>query len=942
MRKIPFVLWFILMTAGLSASREAGYLPLEDGIVVNVPEGKMRLQVYSDRIIRITVSPVDTFSARASLILADKERFSADFRVDERGDTLEMRTSELIVQICPQTGSLRFLNTDRRPVLNERHGQGRRLRAATVGGEQTWNVRQQWESPQDEVIHGLGHHQNDLFNLRGADIDLWQENWEIVVPFFTSSRGYGILWDNYSHSRFGFPVTQDFIPCDLLYDKEGRQGALTGSYYDGTNFKDLKAIRRDSIVNFDFKTFGPQCDNSFTTDPEWVSQPLSDEINPKEYTVRWEGEVKTLHAGKYTFHTFTTHNVRLWVDDKLIVDGYGSSNLYLKGSIDLESNTRYRIRYEWQRSSEDPIHEKGNGAVQLRWAPPAREQYDGISLESEVGDGIDYYFIYGPDLDQVIDGYRTLTGTAPLLPKWAYGYWHSHINIQSQKEYLDLIDEFRRREIPLDVLVQDLNYWVPYPWGSHTFDEKRYPEPAVMIQKAHDKHIRYILSVWGMFQKGSDNWKELLEKGLLFKYNNCSFWTDKGTWYYNPFDSRGRAVYWDQMNRNLFAKGVDGWWLDASEPEISTPADPFLYKEVMNNNLGTGARYLNAFSLMQTKGIYEGQRKTAPDKRVVILARSAFAGQQSYATVMWTGDIAGTWDVLRKQIKCGLNFAMSGLPYWTTDIGGFFINATDWPLTNRDPGYRELYTRWFQWGTFCPIMRTHGCGPRREMWIMGDESYRIQKRYDELRYRLNPYIYSLAARVTFDNYTIMRPLLMDFREDRTVHSIYDQYMFGPALMVCPVLEPEIKSRNVYLPAGNDWYDYWTQQRCTGGRSIERETPLDHIPVWVRAGSIVPTGEVMQYTDEKKPEHLTLDVYTGSDGTFTLYEDEGVNFNYEKGAYAYIPIAWDEASQTLTISERKGKFAGMLESRRFMIRFIDGETVTSQEIGYTGDKIQVRK
>lgn len=942
MRKIPLALLFFLFMAGLFACREVRYVMLEDGVVVNVLEGKMRLRVCSDRIIRVTVSPVDTFSTRSSLILADRPPLPSAFTVSERGDTLEVKTAELIAQVCPGTGSIRFLDVNRQPVLNERSQNGRKFTEAIVGGENTWSVRQQWESPEDEVIHGLGHHQNDLFNLRGADIDLWQENWEIVVPFFTSSRGYGILWDNYSHSRFGFPVTQDFIPCDLLYDKEGVKGALTGSYYNGTDFDELKVTRRDSVVNFDFKTFGPQRDNSFTTDPDWVSKPLSPEIDPVNYTVRWEGEVKTLHAGKYTFNTFTTHNIRLWVDDKLIVDGYGSSDLYLKGTIELAADTRYKIRYEWQRSSQDPIHEKGNGAVQLRWSPPSRERYDGISMWSEVGDGIDYYFIYGPHPDKVIDGYRALTGTAPLLPKWAYGYWHSHIGIQSQKGYLDLIGEFRSRKIPLDVLVQDLNYWVPYPWGSHKFDENRYPDPVAMIKKAHDEHVRYIISVWGMFQKGSDNWKELLDKGLLFKYNNCSFWTDKGTWYYNPFSPEGRKVYWDQMNRNLFRKGVDGWWLDASEPEISTPADPFLYKEVMNNNLGTGARYLNAYSLMQTKGIYEEQRKTVPNKRAVILARSAFAGQQSYATVMWTGDIAGTWDVFRKQIKCGLNFAMSGLPYWTTDIGGFFINSTDWPLTNQDPGYRELYTRWFQWGTFCPVMRTHGCGARREMWIMGDESFRIQKRFDELRYRLSPYIYSLAGKVTLDNYTIMRPLLMDFREDRQTHQIYDQYMFGPALMVCPVLEPGITSREVYLPAGYDWYDYWTNERLVGGCPVQRDTPIDHIPVLVRSGSILPSGDVMQYTDEKRPEHLTISVYTGADGSFTLYEDEGVNYNYESGAFSQIPMAWEEATRTFTIAKREGEFPGMLESRRFTIRFVDGKTVSSQEIEYDGDVVQVRK
>ncbi|MCC8132630.1 MAG: DUF5110 domain-containing protein [Tannerellaceae bacterium] len=938
MKKHRLILLPCLLFVSFISCQHPSYAPLPDGVIMDVPEGKMRLQVVNDRIVRVTVSPVDTFSTRTSLIIPPDETYIPEFTLREKGSYLELSTEKITVKTDPKTGHIRFLDKEDRLILQERESQGKTLKKVTIGGENTWSVRQQWSSPADEVIHGLGHHQNDLYNLRGADIDLWQENWEIAVPFFTSSRGYGILWDNYSHSKFGFPVTQDFIPPELLFDQEGVQGALTGSYYNGSDFDEIKIMRRDSVINFDFKTFGPQQDNTFTTDPGWSSKPLHPEIDPDHYTVRWEGEVQTLHPGRYTFNTFTTHNVRLWVDEQLLVDGYGSSDLYLKGSMELKGNKRYKIRYEWQKSLDDPVHEPGNGAVQLRWSPPAQESYDGISMGSEVGDGIDYYFIYGPEPDEVIRGYRWLTGTAPMLPAWAYGYWHSHIDIQSQDDYLDLIREFRKRKIPLDVLVQDLNYWVPYPWGSHQFDEKRYPDPEAMIAEAHRNHVRYMISVWGMFQQGSENWKELMDKGLLFRYNNCSFWTDKGTWYYNPFSREGRQVYWDQMNRYLYSKGVDAWWLDASEPEISTPADPFLYKEVMDNNLGSGARYLNAFSLMQTKGIYEGQRATHSDKRVAILARSAFAGQQAYGTVMWTGDIAGTWDVFRKQVKCGLNFALSGLPYWTTDIGGFFINTTDWPQETREEGYRELYTRWFQWGTFCPVMRTHGCGPRREMWIMGDESYQIQKAYNELRYQLHPYIYSLAGMVTHQGYTVMRPLLMDFRTDTQVHPIYDQYMFGPAMMICPVLEAGVRSRPVYLPERSVWYDFRTNEKFSGGQTIHREAPLTHIPILVKGGSILPMGETMQYIGEKKPDQLTITIYTGASGHFNLYEDEGDSFNYEKGTFSNIPFIWEEENRTLTIYARSGSFPGMLKERTFTIRLIEDQQVTTKTVTYTGEKI----
>jgi len=931
-----------VLSCFLHSCNKPSFTYISDGVILDVPEGKMKLQVISDQIIRVSVSPVDTFSTRESLIIKTFQNKNAEFSFTEKEDAFELTTRELNVEVKYKTGAVSFFDKQGNLVLNERNTNGRVFCPAVVNKEETWNVRQQWESPSDEIILGLGHHQNDLFNLRKAYIDLWQENWEIAIPFFSSSRGYGILWDNYSHSKFGFPVTQNFIPSDNLYDMNGIKGALTGSYYNGIHFDELKATRRDSVINFDFKTFGPQIDNSFTTDPEWYSKPLNPEINPQKYTVRWEGEIQSLHAGIYTFNTFTTHNIRLWVNNSLIVDGYSSSDLYLKGTIPLEANTRYKIKYEWQRDTDDPIHNPADGAIQLRWSPPSVEQYDGITMWSEVSDGIDYYFIYGPEMDKIIQGYRYLTGDAPLLPNWAYGYWHSHINIQSQKEYLGLIKEFRQRKIPLDVLVQDLNYWVPQPWGSHLFDEKRYPDPEGMIQGAHKEHVKYIISVWGMFQKGSANWKELSDKGLLFSYNNCSFWTDKGTWYYNPFDPEGRRVYWNQMNHYLYSKGVDAWWLDASEPEISTPADPFLYKDVMDNNLGTGARYLNAFSLMQTKGIYEGQRSTTPDKRVAILARSAFAGQQAYGTIMWTGDIAGTWDVFRKQIKCGLNFAMSGLPYWTTDIGGFFINTTDWPKRAEDPGYRELYTRWFQWGTFCPIMRTHGCGPRREMWVMGDESYRIQKKFDELRYRLQPYIYSMAGKVTHSGYTIMRPLIMDFPHDPTAARIYDQYMFGPAMMICPVLEASSKSSEIYLPEGTIWYDFWTNDRFTGSKYIKRDTPLETIPILIRAGSILPMDKVQQYVGEKEPSHLSLYVYTGKSGGYSLYEDEGDNYNYEKGNYSMIPMTWNEETQTFTIAGRSGGFPGMLKKRKFTVCFIDGEKESMVSVDYKGEAISIIK
>jgi alpha-D-xyloside xylohydrolase len=944
----PVAVILVLFSANALCATVTRVMEHAEGVYFGLDQGALKLHVIDDHIIRVVVSPVDTLPTRKSLIIEEKARPPVAWTVQESDHTVTLTTAKLRVRVQRETGEIGFYDLDGKPILQERRGGGKRITPAMVGGEQTYHVRQQWQSPKDECIYGLGHHQHGLLNQRGADIDLWQENWEIVVPMFSSNRGYGILWDNTSHSKFGFPVTANWIPSQNLFTQDGNVGGLSSTYYTGTDFKDVKARRIDPTINFDFKTFGPQADNSFTTDPDWKNNPLHPEIDPEQFSVRWEGQLMSEHAGDYTFKTFCTHNCRLWIDGTLVIDGWNKAQPYLSGSIQLQAQTKYAIKCEWSRNAHSPMHKPRNGMIQLRWAPPAQESYDGTTLWSEVGDSIDYYFIYGPALDQVISGYRDLTGRAPLFGKYAYGYWHSHLGIQSEQEYLNTVDEFRKREIPLDILVQDLNYWVPNLWGSHEFDPRRYPDPARLFTRAHEKNIHTMISVWGMFQRGSDNWQELQDRGLLFRYNNASFWTDKGTWYYNPFDAQGRETYWRQIHRAFFSKGVDAWWLDASEPEISTPADPFLYKEVMTNSLGTGARYLNAFSLMQTRGVYEWQRQTAPDRRVLILARSSFAGQQKNATVVWTGDIDATFEVLRNQIACGLNYSLSGLPYWTTDIGGFFVKKAHWPLLNEDPGYRELYTRWFQFATFCPIMRAHGCGPRREMWHMGPAAMAVQIAFDKLRYRLMPYLYSLAGAVTHHHSTLMRALIMDFPHDKRSHRIADQYMFGPALLVNPVLEAKATARRVYLPRDASWYDFWSGRFYEGAREISAATPLEQMPLFVKAGSILPMGPHQQYAAEKL-DPLELRVYTGANGVFTLYEDEGENYNYERDLFATIKLSWDESEQTLTLHERKGSFPNMLQKRRFHIVWVRedrGVGVAPSHpdvtIHYLGRKVEVNR
>jgi alpha-D-xyloside xylohydrolase len=549
------------------------------------------------------------------------------------------------------------------------------------------------------------------------------------------------------------------------------------------------------------------------------------------------------------------------------------------------------------------------------------------SLWSEVADGIDYYFILGPELDQVIAGYRCLTGPAPMYPKWAYGYFQSKERYQSFDELTNVVKEYRRREVPIDTIVQDWMYWGSLGWNPLQFDESGpFRDPAKRIQEIHDLNAHVIISIWPNFTDRSEVHAEMAAAGHLYKRAPLTMDVLDRSHIYDAYSPEARAIYWKHLKKNIFDLGMDGFWMDATEPETGLTWTPGLseraIKALKKCALGTMARYLNTYSLLATAAVYEGQREAGSDKRVYILTRSAFAGQQRYAATTWSGDIMGRWPVFRNQIAGGLNFCMAGIPYWTTDIGGFFTNSNLLARTDRcdDPAYRELYVRWFQYGAFCPIFRSHGTNTPREVWRFGepgDETYDALVKFDNLRYRLMPYIYSLAFRVASEGYTIMRGLAMDFRSDPRVHDIADQFMFGPALLINPVTEPiermQSAARQVYLPQAEGWFDFWTGERMEPGKTISAPAPLSIMPIYVRAGSIIPMGPFIQYATEKS-DPLELRVYPGADGAFTLYEDENDNYNYEKGVYAVIPFAWNEAARTLVIGERKGGFPGMARTR----------------------------
>jgi len=570
-------------------------------------------------------------------------------------------------------------------------------------------------------------------------------------------------------------------------------------------------------------------------------------------------------------------------------------------------------------------------------------QYEYIS---ESGKMVDYYFFYGPSFDHIIDLYRNITGAAPMYPRWAFGLFQSQDRYKTQQEVLTPAAKYRENHIPVDVIVQDWYYWYPLPIGSHVMYPEAYPNPKAMVDELHKEHFHAMISIWPCFGKGTRNFDAMKAAGNLTDITWDNFTTHTRDTYYDAHSPKAREMYWDQARDSLVKRyGWDAWWVDQCEPDTEDPNDR--KKSIFYT--GKGIDYFNSYSLEHTKGIYQKWRRDINGKRIFLLARQAFAGQQRNAATLWSSDISTTFPTLRNQIPQAINTCSSGIPYWTSDIGGYISRTApggvpDWTK----PEMRELFTRWFQFGTFCPIMRIHGRGERALFSSNWDaQTKEILLKYDNLRYRLLPYIYSLSAKVTMDNYTMMRSLAFDFRTDPKVYSIPDQYMFGPAFMVNPVTKQlyskagadgTTKTRSVYLPGGIQWYDFWTGKRLDGGQTIDAAAPIDIMPLYVKAGSILPMGPEMEYATQRPADSIELRIYPGANGTFKFYEDANDTYDYEKGAYATFNFSWNDQNKELEISARKGTFPGMLQKRIFNIVFVGEDKGTGLEAALQVDKI----
>ena len=812
--KIHHLFWGICLCFSTNILFAQNYQKTSSGIKTTVNAVDIEVQFFAPAVARVIKSPEGVAYEKQSLsVIAKPEKVS--FKADIQDNKIVLNTSELSVSVDTGTGIVSYFSKDGKSLLAEKSGM--QFIDFDDAGTKTYQVYQPFILDKEEAIYGLGQLQNGKMIQRNMTKNLIQGNVEDVSPFFQSTKGYGVFWDNYSPTLFT------------------------------------------------------------------------------------DNEVET-------------------------------------------------------------------------------------SFRSEVGDCVDYYFMYGKDADGVIAQVRSLTGQAPMFPLWTYGYWQSKERYKSQVEVVDVVRKYRELGIPLDGIIQDWQYWGHnYLWNAMDFQNPTFNNPQKMMEDVHAMNAHMAISIWSSFGPMTKPYRELDKKGMLF---NFTTWPQSGleSWppnmeypsgvrVYDAYNPEARDIYWKYLNDGIFKLGMDAWWMDSTEP------DHLDWKpEDMDTKtyLGSFRKVRNAYPLMTVGGVYDHQRAVTSDKRVFILTRSGFLGQQRYGANVWSGDVASTWESFRNQIPAGLNFSLCGMPHWNSDIGGFFAGHYNksWndDSASKNPLYQELYVRWLQFGTFNPMMRSHGTDVYREIYKFGKKGEPVYDAIEKmigLRYSLLPYIYSTSWEVSNRQSSFMRALMMDFVDDRKVWDINDEYMFGKSILVAPITHAqytpeavvkvseeegwnrdgakktktdvavdfmETKSTNIYLPAGTLWYDFWTNEKHEGGKEITKETTLDVIPLYVKAGSIIPVGPQVQYATEKPWDHLELKVYAGANGNFILYEDEFDNYNYEKGVYTEIPISWNNTSRKLTIGARKGAYEGMLKNRKFTVTLQDG---TQKNVDYNGKAISVK-
>ncbi len=975
-----------LMVAALMA---ADYTVKGNFVTIPVKEVKaggakvVRLQVINDNIIRVQATSEASLPQKQSLMIVE-QKAQPKFDVRQDDDKVCVKASRVEARVDVKSGKITFYDASGKKLLEESDN-GKQFKNFTVpereyglkGGAPLTEAMKhgiQWQmkfdSPDDEAFYGLGQHQSEEFNMKGKNEDLFQYNTKVSIPFVLSNKNYGILWDSYSYCRFGNP--NDYLQLNRafkLYDRKGKAGHLTGTYVDAQG---KRLVRDEDSIYYEYG-YPATSEIAVKTDNGGIKN-FPKGFNLQGARVVYEGFIEPQVSNLYQFILYYSGYVKVYIDGKEVVPERWRTawnpNAY-KFATDLKKGKKAQLRIEWQPDG-------GEAYCGLRVSEPRSEEERGkLSIWSEMARDMDYYFIAGKNFDEVISGYRTLTGKASLYPKWVLGFWQSRERYKSSQEIEETLAEFRKRHIPVDNIVQDWNYWKLDSWGSHEFEADRYPNPQAMLDNVHKMHGRFMISVWPKFYDTVKNYKELDKKGWMYHQavkDDIHDWLGFRGSFYDAYDAGARKMFWRQMDENLYSKynhdgiaGVDAWWMDASEPNVRD-CTPMWYRKALSGPtaLGTSTEFFNAYSTVNADAIYNGQRSVYKGKdnepRVFLLTRSGFAGEQRFSTATWSGDIATRWEDMRAQMTAGLNYSMSGVPFWGMDQGGFcvenrYVAAQQLydksGVENEDlKEWRELQTRWNQFGAFIPLFRAHGQWPLREIWNIAPDNHPAYKSfvyYDKLRYRLMPYLYSMAGWAHFKDYTLMRALVMDFNGDKEVENIGNQWMFGPALMACPVGYYKARNRSVYFPKQSGWYDLYTNEYIEGGQSLVVDAPYECIPVYVREGAIIPFGPEMEWSDEKPAELINLYVYAGKNGSFQLYEDEGVNYNYEKGKYATIDITYDDASKTVKFGARKGQFNGMLKNRCFNVVLITKdapkplnlENPNGKMVQYDGKEVSVR-
>jgi len=924
------------------------------GVVVTPDSGparRVRVIAYDDRSFRVTAVP----DASPELLdhlpdsLMVNEQPHGDVTITQAKGVVTLKTAKATAEIRLSDGHVQFRNAAGQIVLNEA-ARGA-FTPVSVEGKPFLATRQQFNRATDEGFYGLGQHQNRQMNYNGEDVELAQHNMDIAIPFVVSTKNYGLLWDNNGITRFGNPKPYSLVGADMKVASGGKPG-WKAEYYLGDR---LAVTQTEPTINYQFirdQAKWPAAAKARTVASADSGQNTAGVTTQTQHVV-WTGMVTPDATGTHKFRLYSSSYVKVFADGKLVLERWRQNwNPWFHNfELPMTAGKPVSIRIEWEPNAgyiaffhNDPL--------------PAADRHS-LWMSSDVGTATDYYFVGGTSIDDVIAGYRGLTGKAAMMPEWAYGFWQSRQRYETQDQLLGVVREYRKRGIPLDNIVEDWFYWPQDQWGSHDFDKTRFPDPKAMVDEVHALNANIMISVWPKFYPNTDNAKELDAKGFLY---HASLEAKRKDWVgpgylntdYDPYAPEARQIYFRQIREKLVKLGFDAWWLDATEPDMHSNLSIEERAAAMGPTaMGPGAAFFNSYPLVHGQGVAEGLRAARPDVRPFILTRSGFGGLQRASAAVWSGDLAARWDDLHDQISAGVNLSMSGLPNWTHDIGGFAVeDRYTRQLPEARAEWRELNLRWFQFGAFSPIFRSHGESPKREIYEISADDPAMQSSmiwYDQLRYRLMPYIYTLAADTFHKDGSIMRGLVMDFGADRKVWGINDEYLFGPSILVAPVSTFKARERDVYLPAGANWYDFNSGAHYTGGQTIKAAAPYERMPLFVRAGAIIPTGPAVLNTKEQHDGPIVLHVFTGADGSFSLYQDDGVSPAYLQGKFARIPISWNQATRTLTIGAREGSYDWMPGKRAISVRFYGpGKAVapdfsdSAASVVYEGKAVTVRE